>query len=265
MQDLEKYPSIKPFFIENQEAISLFKEGKRKIFEVVTLALDTATVARYVANAGNFIYVLNATDTNVSVNVQLTQNNNRSMEILPLVKCLGYKCPFEGLYLSWSAQAGKTITLLIGSLGGKMLDVIDNRLSTELLSAVDGLENNTRGLNGNTGTQVNKRSSVTGNSTGVIHTVTAGKNLFLTSCELNFTSTVVTISTSSGYLTVTDGSDVQFFYLSEILNQIGMPIGMYSKVRSFSPPIIIPAGYKVKVIGVETNTKTAAIINGWEE
>ena len=75
---------------------------------------------------GNFIYGIEASDSVANVNVQFSRKES-DIDQHNIVKALGYIHPFDKLHFSWDAQAGKTITLLIGNLAPELLGIIDNR------------------------------------------------------------------------------------------------------------------------------------------
>lgn len=75
---------------------------------------------------GNFLYGIEASDSGANVNAQFSRKES-DIDQHNIVKALGYIHPFDKLHFSWAAQAGKTITLLIGNLAPELLGVIDNR------------------------------------------------------------------------------------------------------------------------------------------
>jgi len=131
--------------------------------------------------------------------------------------------------------------------------------TADIKTNTGGLGNNTRGLNGDTGTQILKSGSAVNAVVTVLHTVTAGKNFYLTSCHL------MTRAVNSGagtLLEIVDGSNALIHNL--LMN--GNPSGTaLNPTLSFPKPIKIPAGYKVRIDSTGGSCENNAAITGWEE
>ncbi len=112
---------------------------------VQTYALDTAVLASNPIIVPQFqsVYVSSATDQNVSVSLALS---NRSLEgmnnAVPLTQNagVGLPRPISGGYLFWSAQSGKTITLMFLKRGifqsGKLVSVNSGGITISEGSAI---------------------------------------------------------------------------------------------------------------------------------
>jgi hypothetical protein len=88
---------------------------------VITIPLDTAQTPsdpKVIKFPFKGLVVLSATDSNVSINGRLDTLDS-SNDSFPLKSPGGIfsERPFSAIYLDWSAQAGKTITLLLSMYG----------------------------------------------------------------------------------------------------------------------------------------------------
>ncbi len=123
------------------------------------------------------------------------------------------------------------------------------------MNGLSGGVKNTRGLNGDTGSQVAK--SVAANSgTTIIHTVTAGKAFYLDSVALSHDG----FGTGTCNLFIRNGSDVltvELLWLCSAANVIR------DRQNQYKYPIKITAGYDI-CLGVGGVTAHACI-TGWEE
>lgn len=120
-----------------------------------------------------------------------------------------------------------------------------------------GLPANTRSLNGDTGTQITKSGSAN-NGTTIIHTVTAGKKLFLSSAVV---ACGFGVSNAFEFF-VTNAADVTQY---SIYKGSGGAAGNQSVGLNFNNPIKIPAGYKLKCLTNSAGAGIGVCINGWEE
>ncbi len=111
---------------------------------------------------------------------------------------------------------------------------------------------------GHRGTQVTKHAAAT-NTTLIIHTVTSGKVLYMTSFFLSVRSGV-----GEGILFVRDTSDVLQYHIVrvELFTKVssGPGVGL-----SLHHPIEIPAGFDVCVQSTPAFCIANGFINGWEE
>ena len=108
------------------------------------------------------------------------------------------------------------------------------------------------------GTQVIK-SAYKINGTEIIHTVTAGKTLYLKGFFFESSSSV---SGVAGALIVRNALDVLEYYLAYCYHR-----GASEKLaaRDYSQPIEIPAGYDICIISGALTLEVLAEIDGWEE
>lgn len=121
--------TIQELTLREQENVQFTKNGTNQLIKKIVIALDTATTYFPVTLLGNMVYGLDSNDASANLNIQFNRVSSE-VDQFPLYSGLGYVAPFDRFYLSWSAQAGKTITLLVGSLGKDVVDIIDNRSAT---------------------------------------------------------------------------------------------------------------------------------------
>ena len=108
------------------------------------------------------------------------------------------------------------------------------------------------------GTQISKSVEDVNNTTAIIHTVTAGKTLFLVSCRLMVTAT----GAGSILLRVRDDEDTFLYTIDRFYAPIN---GTWSSPTYFFPPLEIPAGYDIFVLSSALNCFGHSHIFGWEE
>lgn len=111
---------------------------------------------------------------------------------------------------------------------------------------------------GHNGTQVLKENYVS-NATLVLHTVTAGKTLYLCSA---YASYYISATGIIGRLFVRDVADFTVYSFS-ICNSGAL--GQMESTPSYNPPIEIPAGYDICLISGAASMVIRAGIHGWEE
>jgi len=106
------------------------------------------------------------------------------------------------------------------------------------------------------GTQVAKSASAN-NSTAIIHTVTAGKSLYLCGVSLS----VVPTASGYGYFSVRDDTDtLQYtFFRPNRQQNDGEMVSM-----TFNPPLVIPEGWDIYIISQVNNFGMTGFIFGYE-
>ncbi len=92
-----------------------------QVYNTLTLDLATARNNKELPYTGNYLYVLEATD--ILANVQL-RFNEISMNSITVTKGRGVRVPFYRLYITNSAQAGKSMTLGI-AVESETFEVLD--------------------------------------------------------------------------------------------------------------------------------------------
>lgn len=129
------------------ELLSLVEKGQISEPQKFVLPLDTALNNKQYSFTGNFIYVQEATDNNVVVDIGL---NRSDADKFQFSKGFGLIFPFKSLFIDSTAQSGKTITILIFNFAPEIFDVIDNRSALELTSILDEI---LKQIKGNTTSQ----------------------------------------------------------------------------------------------------------------
>lgn len=107
------------------DGVEFTKGRSNALLQRWTLNLGVAG-RQTVSLAGNFVYGYVGTDTLANVNLQFSRRDT-DQDFHPLVEGFGYIHPFDKLHISWDAQPGKTLTIIIGSLAPELLNIIDNR------------------------------------------------------------------------------------------------------------------------------------------
>jgi hypothetical protein len=111
---------------------------------------------------------------------------------------------------------------------------------------------------GHNGTQITKYNTAL-NNTVIIHTVTAGKTLYLVSAQI-FTPNVGAVY---GTLFIRDTLDAITMYLAGIINT---PTGAVSgQLWTSYPPLEVAAGYDICVLSSAAGVNYIGSIFGWEE
>ena len=227
----------------------------------------TSGEIRFIAAYGSYLTIL---DNNTATDLVVSLNGNAGQPIPSGVSVeLPANTQYSGFYIQNTSGGNMTVRFAISA--GRIVDSRLKAASTLNVNVLSGTitdltstKNNTRALNGDTGTQILKYGTAN-NSTTTIHVVTAGKSLYLTSM---FASTVSSSgSILSGDVIITNAADV---LQHTLMSQYAFSVTAVGYVtangasKSFLYPIKIPANYKVKIVcpaGVYTN----ASIEGWEE
>lgn len=116
---------------------------------VITIPLDTATNEKQFSMAGNYFGIYDATDVNTKIKVRFNRSNDTQVEI---GMGQSFIRPIKRFFLSWDAQSGETITLLVAALAPDLFAYLDQRsniLQAQYLSDIlDQLKGDTGGTDG---------------------------------------------------------------------------------------------------------------------
>ncbi len=104
-------------------------------------------------------------------------------------------------------------------------------------------------------TQIIKSNEVN-NTTTILHTVTAGKTLYLCSCSLHVNAG----ANQLGHLKVRNVADADQYFLLDLETAAQAPM---QGQNTFAPPIAIAAGFDIVV--ETTAAQAAGFIFGWEQ
>ncbi|MDD3906536.1 MAG: hypothetical protein PHS46_08470 [Candidatus Omnitrophica bacterium] len=107
------------------------------------LPLDTVTDNWQFPVAGNYFGVIDATDQSVEISVRFNKEQN---EALSFSKGLYMVRPYNQLFLSWEAQAGKTVTIIISAYAKELFEIMDFRSATQLSSDMSDLLDQIKGV-----------------------------------------------------------------------------------------------------------------------
>lgn len=86
------------------------REDKPQIYKKLVLRLDASRDNEVFEIVGDGMYVLDATDTGVSVDVRFSEIE---ADAITLIKRKGVRLPFYRFFVTHAAQAGKTITIIL--------------------------------------------------------------------------------------------------------------------------------------------------------
>jgi hypothetical protein len=116
-----------------------------------------------------------------------------------------------------------------------------------------------RSINPDTGTQITKDANVAG-ATAIIHTVTAGKNFYLTfsRCSANI------VGSAENRMFVRDAGDAEQYELHYLASG-GVDGDFQNEAHSYPYPIEIPAGYDICIVSGAGNSDCHGTLHGWEE
>lgn len=103
------------------EQISDIKANNSQVYATRTIDLSTARSNEEFSVAGNYFIILDATDLNANIQIRF---NTLAADQLTFKKRQGVEVPFYRLFITNSAQAGKTITLIYG-INDTPLKIVD--------------------------------------------------------------------------------------------------------------------------------------------
>ncbi len=111
---------------------------------LITLDLTNGLDNKRIEIAGNFFALLDATDANVSITVKFNTNAT-TVPSFPFTKGLQFKKPFRRVFISATAQPGKTVTIVISNFGGVLFDINDNRSAQSMTSTLEEIRDELKG------------------------------------------------------------------------------------------------------------------------
>ena len=134
----------------SNEAIEFVKGRTNALLKKWTFNLNAAG-QQTIDLAGNFIYVVEASEADSTIAIQLSRKDS-DIDSFDLVKQMGVIHPFDKIHVSWAAQTGETLTIWIGNLAPEIMSIIDNRspISDTLNDILEELRGNTTAGNFNT-------------------------------------------------------------------------------------------------------------------
>jgi hypothetical protein len=126
-----------------KEIIADFVLNRPKLYQTIKIDLSTARKNHVLALTGTYFKVIEATDINANIQVKF---NSTDADALTFRKRTGVIMPFVMLYISNEAQAGKTVTYLVG-LEGAPLELFDESAVIDIQSIADPVTTNLQGYN----------------------------------------------------------------------------------------------------------------------
>jgi len=129
--------------LSTEELVKLLKGNKFAEPKKFTLALDTLTVNKELGLMGNYFGIIEATSVTAKVSVAF---NRADASTIDFTKGLYAVYPFDKVYLSWAAQAGETIDILIGSLAPDIFEIKDYRSQNNMQATLDSILAELRGI-----------------------------------------------------------------------------------------------------------------------
>lgn len=106
------------------------------------LPLDTATTDWQLPISGNYFGVIDASSQSAEISVRF---NKSQAEALTFSKGLYMLRPYNQLFLSWEAQAGATVTIIVSAYAKELFEVMDFRSATQQASDVSGILDQLKG------------------------------------------------------------------------------------------------------------------------
>jgi len=125
-----------------EEVIRMINAGDISEPVVFTLPLDTLTSNFQMNFAGNYFGVIDASSQSAEISVKF---NKQQGESLTFSKGLYMLRPFNQVFLSWEAQAGATVDIIISAYAKELFEVMDFRSATQQASDVSGILDQLKG------------------------------------------------------------------------------------------------------------------------
>ncbi len=144
---------------EFDKAVDYVKKNNLSIPALYTLSLDSVQTSLEFNITGNFVYVIDSADNDNSINVKFNASQGNA---IPLKRQQGFRTPFDKIFISHDAQAGGSVTLIIGQLSSELMNVIDNRsaIQADLEAVRDELRGDTTPKDGGNRVQLATEAQV---------------------------------------------------------------------------------------------------------
>lgn len=108
------------------------RESFAPVYKTIVLNLATATAEEVVNIAGGYFQVIDATDTLANIQIKFNENSH---DQITLRKGDAVITPFYKTFISWAAQAGKTVTIAISA----DFDLWRIDRSAQIISTIDSV------------------------------------------------------------------------------------------------------------------------------
>lgn len=126
-------------FIELLSGAGKGEFAEPKIFR---FNLDTARTKEHISFAGNFISLIDSSNAVAWVKINFNRIENDQTKF---TKGLSIRRPYTQFWLTHDAQAGEWVDILAGAVSPGLLEIIDNRSATDLLTALENVRDELRG------------------------------------------------------------------------------------------------------------------------
>lgn len=255
----EKKPIIFPSVLgaEFDQAIEYIRKSSIGTPKKLFIDLSVAHQDLKFDITGNFFYVVDSGGINDIFDIKF---NEQREPPFTLSRMMGFYTPFYRFYITNAAQVGASVTIIYGTLSRPFLDIIDNRSEATTNSLLEDIKEK---LNQDAPMadedRVVKYDAAAPGVTTIIHTVTAGKSLYLAGCELDVYHSG---AGTGGRLFVRDAVDALQYI---ILNHYGLVANERgSDTINLAPALVIPAGWDI-CVSSSALANSNAFIQGWEE
>ncbi|MBA7476277.1 hypothetical protein ES707_11660 [subsurface metagenome] len=109
------------------------RKQRVKNYDTFTVDLSMAATDKKFILTGNYIYLVEATDITVQVDVKFCEQSRKAIK---MVHGRGVRTPFYRLYLSYAAQAGKFATFAVGVGQEDVFEIFDVGKALEITGTV---------------------------------------------------------------------------------------------------------------------------------
>lgn len=112
------------------EKLATLRQEAPERYSSFTLSLAAARANVEFPIAGSYFYIHDGTDSAATITVRFNELRNNP---LPVVRGEGYKLPFYRMFITNTAQAGKSVTVVIGVEEPGDFEILQNRFSVDAL------------------------------------------------------------------------------------------------------------------------------------
>jgi hypothetical protein len=115
------------------EKLATLRQEAPERYSSFTLSLAAARANVEFPIAGSYFYIHDGTDSAATITVRFNELRNNP---LPVVRGEGYKLPFYRMFITNTAQAGKSVTVVIGVEEPGEFEILQNRFSVDIAGVV---------------------------------------------------------------------------------------------------------------------------------
>lgn len=244
-----------------QEKINSIRSKNASTYRMITIDLSIARSEFELAIAGAYIFGFAATDAIANIDIKLNENRN---DTIPFSSQKFIDAVFYRLFLTNTAQAGKSITLAIATFDTEFFRVGD--LTSGDIATIGEVTEIKKIARQNYITPdpdkfdswIHEDFSVNG-GVAIIYTVPVGKILYIQTCTFNHYSNG---GGTIGAVGIRDVADAHQYHLAQ--RRTDNLVYSSNVLATFSVKDPIPAGYDVYLTGAAGDWLTGAV-HGWLE